>query len=112
MRSFQPRSRSRSCWTVGRANRDRIAPIGLFGDGASRRGANTNTSDAIVTSISPSALTALGHKLKVEPPRTAIFGRGQAILSRPDGVHLGASEPRHDGSAVPEAPPVFKDVNR
>jgi hypothetical protein len=23
------------------------------------------------------------------------------------GVHLGASEPRHDGAAIPEAPAVF-----
>jgi hypothetical protein len=23
------------------------------------------------------------------------------------GVHFGASEPRHDGAAIPEAPPVF-----
>ncbi len=28
-------------------------------------------------------------------------------LSRPDGVHLGASDPRHDGAAIPEAPAVF-----
>ena len=26
-----------------------------------------------------------------------------------DGVHFGASEPRHDGAAIPEAPPVFGD---
>ena len=54
------------------------------------------------------ALTALGHQLKVEPPRTSQFGWCQAILARPDGVHLGASEPRHDGMAVPEGAPVFK----
>ena len=24
-------------------------------------------------------------------------------MSRPDGVHFGASEPRHDGAAIPEA---------
>ena len=50
------------------------------------------------------ALAALGHVLKVEPRRSSVFGYGQAILARPDGVHLGASEPRHDGEAIPEAP--------
>ena len=53
------------------------------------------------------ALRSLGHVLTVEPRRTPIFGFGQAILARPDGVHLGASEPRHDGAAIPEAPDVF-----
>ncbi len=54
------------------------------------------------------ALAALGHVLKVEPPRTGEFGWGQAIMALPSGVHYGASEPRHDGEAIPEAPDVFK----
>ncbi len=54
------------------------------------------------------ALLAMGHKLYVTPPRSYEFGYGQATVSRPDGVHLGASDPRHDGAAVPEAPVVFK----
>ena len=28
-------------------------------------------------------------------------------MSAPGGVHFGASEPRHDGAAMPQAPPVF-----
>ena len=40
-------------------------------------------------------------------PRTGEFGCGQAILAMPNGVHFGASEPRHDGEAIPEAPDVF-----
>jgi hypothetical protein len=28
-------------------------------------------------------------------------------MSDGTGVHFGASEPRHDGAAIPEAPPVF-----
>jgi hypothetical protein len=28
-------------------------------------------------------------------------------MSRPGGVHFGASEPRHDGAAIPQAPAVF-----
>ncbi len=50
------------------------------------------------------ALTALGHELKVEGPRTGIFGWGQAVMSRGDGVHFGASDSRHDGAAIPESP--------
>jgi gamma-glutamyltranspeptidase/glutathione hydrolase len=58
------------------------------------------------------ALSALGHVLKVEPPRTGEFGWGQAIMALPTGVHYGASEPRHDGEAIPEAPDVFGDTRR
>jgi hypothetical protein len=39
------------------------------------------------------------------PPRTGTFGHGQAVMSDGSGVHFGASEPRHDGAAIPEAPP-------
>jgi gamma-glutamyltranspeptidase/glutathione hydrolase len=55
------------------------------------------------------ALSARGHKVYVTPPRSYEFGYGQATVSRPDGVHLGASDPRHDGAAVPEAPAVFTE---
>ena len=34
-------------------------------------------------------------------------GYGQAVMLGPGGVHFGASEPRHDGAAIPQAPPVF-----
>jgi len=53
-------------------------------------------------------LEARGHEIKVIPPRTGTFGYGQAVMSNGDGVHFGASEPRHDGAAIPEAPQVFK----
>ena len=52
-------------------------------------------------------LTSRGHVLEVASPRSGRFGFGQAVMSTPDGVHFGASEPRHDGEAIPEAPPVF-----
>jgi gamma-glutamyltranspeptidase/glutathione hydrolase len=52
-------------------------------------------------------LNALGHDVRPVPPRTATFGYGQAVMSDGTGVHYGASEPRHDGEAIPEAPPVF-----
>jgi gamma-glutamyltranspeptidase/glutathione hydrolase len=52
-------------------------------------------------------LARLGHELLVVPPRTEVFGFGQAVQRTPEGVNFGASEPRHDGMAVPQAPPVF-----
>jgi gamma-glutamyltranspeptidase/glutathione hydrolase len=53
-------------------------------------------------------LKELGHDIRVVPPRTSTFGYGQAVMSNGTGVHFGASEPRHDGAAIPEAPPVFE----
>ena len=53
------------------------------------------------------ALSAMGHQVYLVPPRSYEFGYGQATVSKPDGVHLGASDPRHDGAAIPEAPAVF-----
>jgi gamma-glutamyltranspeptidase/glutathione hydrolase len=52
-------------------------------------------------------LKAIGHEVRVVPPRSGTFGYGQAVMSDGAGVHFGASEPRHDGAAIPEAPPVF-----
>lgn len=54
------------------------------------------------------ALTALGHQLDVARGRTSNFGFGQAVMARPDGARFGASDPRHDGAAIPQSPPVFK----
>jgi gamma-glutamyltranspeptidase/glutathione hydrolase len=63
--------------------------------------------EALVPEATRTALASLGHAVKVVPPRTPTFGYGQATVSRPDGVHFGASDPRHDGAAIPEAPAVF-----
>jgi gamma-glutamyltranspeptidase/glutathione hydrolase len=53
-------------------------------------------------------LKRYGHDVTVVPPRSGAFGSGQAVMSNDaTGVHFGASEPRHDGAAIPEAPPVF-----
>jgi gamma-glutamyltranspeptidase/glutathione hydrolase len=52
-------------------------------------------------------LRTIGHDVVLVPPRSGIFGWGQAVMSNGTGVHFGASEPRHDGAAIPEAPPVF-----
>ena len=58
------------------------------------------------------ALTQRGHVLDVAAPRSGTFGYGQAVMNGPGGVHFGASEPRHDGAAVPQAPAVFESVKR
>ena len=53
-------------------------------------------------------LGALGHQLAVQPPRTPNFGYGQAVLfDRASGVKFGASDPRHDGEAIPAPAPYF-----
>jgi gamma-glutamyltranspeptidase / glutathione hydrolase len=52
-------------------------------------------------------LVGLGHEVRLVPERTGVFGYGQAVMSNGSGVHFGASEPRHDGAAIPEAPPIF-----
>lgn len=57
-------------------------------------------------------LKSLGHDVRVVAPRTGTFGYGQAVMSDGTGVHFGASEPRHDGAAIPEAPPVFEPAKK
>ena len=63
--------------------------------------------EALVPDAARNELTAKGHEVRVVRPRTGTFGYGQAVMSLPGGVHMGASEPRHDGAAIPQAPPVF-----
>ena len=63
--------------------------------------------EALVPETTRAELKARGHDVRVVPPRTGTFGYGQAVMSGPGGVHFGASEPRHDGAAIPQAPPVF-----
>lgn len=52
-------------------------------------------------------LTVLGHQVETVPLRTPTFGYGQAVMSNGTGVHFGASDPRHDGEAIPQPAPVF-----
>ena len=60
-----------------------------------------------IPGVARDALIQLGHEIEVIPPRTGNFGSGQAVMSDGTGVHYGASEPRHDGAAIPQAPPVL-----
>ncbi len=63
--------------------------------------------EALIPGTVINELRTIGHDVRVVPPRTGMFGWGQAVMSNGTGVHFGASEPRHDGAAIPEAPPVF-----
>jgi len=62
--------------------------------------------EATIPEASRRGLVARGHDVMVVPPRTHVFGYGQAVMSDGTGVHYGASEPRHDGAAIPEPTPV------
>jgi len=63
--------------------------------------------EALVPEATRSALQGFGHQLTVVAPRsTSDFGFGQAVMSNGERVHLGASDPRHDGAAVPEGVPI------
>jgi gamma-glutamyltranspeptidase len=68
--------------------------------------------EALVAAQTRSELATLGHQITVVPPRSGVFGYGQAVMSNGEGVHFGGSEPRHDGEAIPEAPPVFAATRR
>ena len=51
-------------------------------------------------------LKAMGHILDVQKEYSTAMGRGQAVLNdTATKVHYGASDPRADGVAEPEAPP-------
>jgi gamma-glutamyltranspeptidase/glutathione hydrolase len=60
--------------------------------------------EALVPEATIRGLAARGHDVIVVPPRSATFGYGQAVMATGAGVHFGASEPRHDGAAIPEGP--------
>ena len=52
-------------------------------------------------------LTGKGHQFTVHQEYTTAMGRGQAVMhDSKAGVNYGASDPRADGSAEPEAPPL------
>ncbi len=69
-------------------------------------GCNINIESLIADSVR-TALTGMGHTLSVARPRSGTFGWGQAVMTDSAGVKYGASEPRHDGIALPQGAPVF-----
>ena len=110
-------------WNQGQAHAQFVANIADYGmtiQQALEAGRFTKGSfegcDVQIESLVPektrAELKARGHDLRVVQPRSGTFGYGQAVMSGPGGVHFGASEPRHDGAAVPQAPPVFEAVAR
>ncbi len=52
-------------------------------------------------------LTAMGHKITLRPAYSGTMGRGQAVERIDTGVNFAASDPRADGEAVPQGPPLF-----
>jgi len=59
------------------------------------------------------ALTARGHQLKVLGDFSSDMGGGQAVVhDSSTGVNWGASDPRKDGAAVPEAAPYFTGAKK
>ena len=62
--------------------------------------------EATIPADSRRGLAARGHDVMTVPARTHVFGYGQAVMSDGTGVHYGASEPRHDGAAIPEPTPT------
>ncbi len=52
-------------------------------------------------------LTAWGHDLRVTEPISGTMGRGNAVMVDENGVKYGSSDPRGDGEAIPQSPPVL-----
>jgi gamma-glutamyltranspeptidase / glutathione hydrolase len=103
-------------WNQGQAHAQfvsNIADHGLTIQQALEAGRFTKGSfegcDVSVESLVPdptrAELKSRGHDVRVVAPRSGTFGYGQAVMSGAGGVHFGASEPRHDGAAIPQAPP-------
>ncbi|HLH39227.1 MAG TPA: gamma-glutamyltransferase [Bryobacteraceae bacterium] len=53
-----------------------------------------------------SELTSLGHKITVRGAYSGTMGRGEAVERIETGVNFGASDPRGDGEAIPQGPPL------
>ena len=52
-------------------------------------------------------LTAWGHELRVTEPISGTMGRGNAVMVDENGVKYGSSDPRGDGEAIPQSPPII-----
>jgi gamma-glutamyltranspeptidase/glutathione hydrolase len=110
-------------WNQGQAHAQFVSNIADFGmtiQEALEAGRFTKGSfegcdvsiEALVPEETRAALKARGHEIRVVAPRSGSFGYGQAVMLGPGGVHFGGSEPRHDGAAIPQAPPVFEAARR
>jgi len=110
-------------WNQGQAHAQFVSNIADFGmniqealeAGRFTKGSFTGCDvniEALVPEATRDELKARGHDLRVAQPRSGTFGYGQAVMSGPGGVHFGGSEPRHDGAAIPQAPPVFETARK
>jgi len=63
--------------------------------------------EARVAESTRAELTRLGHQLKVLDAYSGTVGGGQAVMRNGESVNFGASDPRKDGSAEPQAPAIF-----
>jgi gamma-glutamyltranspeptidase/glutathione hydrolase len=110
-------------WNQGQAHAQFVSNIADFGmniqealeAGRFTKGSFTGCDvniEALVPEATRDELKARGHDLRVAQPRSGGFGYGQAVMLGPGGVHFGGSEPRHDGAAIPQAPPVFETRQR
>ncbi len=62
--------------------------------------------ETLVPATVRAELGAMGHQVQAVGPRSSVFGWGQAVMRTPAGVSFGASEPRHDGMAIPQGAPL------
>ncbi len=74
-------------------------------------GCDVNVETLVPASVR-AELKALGHDVRDVGPRSSVFGWGQAVMRLPDGVNFGASEPRHDGQAIPQGTPMPAGVTK
>jgi gamma-glutamyltranspeptidase/glutathione hydrolase len=65
------------------------------------------TMESRITQKVRDELTAMGHQIRLAGAFSGSMGRGQVVESDGNGVHFAASDPRADGEAVPEGPPLF-----
>lgn len=68
--------------------------------------------DVLLESRIPEAarneLARLGHEVETTAPYSGAAGGGQAVMRDSKGINYAGSDPRKDGAAVPEGPPIFK----
>jgi gamma-glutamyltranspeptidase/glutathione hydrolase len=70
------------------------------------------TMESRIPEATRAELTRLGHKITLLPPYSGEVGGGQAVMRDGREVNFGASDPRKDGAAIPQAAPASKPVPR
>ncbi len=72
----------------------------------SKRGCNVTIESRVPPEVLQK-LSAMGHQFDVRGEYSTAMGRGQAVIhDSKTNVNYGASDPRADGSAEPEPPPI------